>query len=204
MGDYTTFPQVDARRGNRLDPAKAEFIEAKITVASRAIDQWCGQSFTPELSATARTFRPSDPEVCRTDPFWTTVGLVVAVDSGDDGTYATTITNYALERFGGDMADVLEAPYDTIETPNYTLPVRSRRARSVRVTAKWGWAAVPAAVSEACEILTDELYARKDAPFGITANTTDFAGLRIGRDVMAQVASLLTPFRRIERVMGLA
>lgn len=206
MADYTTFTAIDARRGNRLDPAKTSFVEDKITVASRAIDQWCGQQFAPEATATARTFRPRSTELCATDPFWTTTDLVVAVDNGDDGTFSTTLasTAYALDRFGGDMADVLGAPYDTIEGIGALFPVRSRRGRSVRVTAKWGWSAVPAAVSEACEILTDELYARKDAPFGITANTTDFAGLRIGRDVMAQVTSLLAPFRRTERVMGFA
>lgn len=207
MADYSTFEEVSTRLGGQLTAAHEAFIEGKITVASRAIDSWCGQSFAPDANATARVFRPRASTWCRTDPFWTTSGLVVKTDSGDDGNYATawTAADYDLESFGGDMAQMWGAPYDTLRAVgSYRFPMTHRRLRSVQVTAKWGWAAVPAVVAEACEILTVDLWARKDTPFGITQNVAEFSGLRIGRDVMAQVASLLQPLRRVDRTAGIA
>jgi hypothetical protein len=62
----------------------------------------------------------------------------------------------------------------------------------------------PQNVIEASKILTVDLWKRKDVPFGISTGTIDFGPLRIGRDVMAQVASLLNPFRRADRMIGLA
>jgi hypothetical protein len=205
MADYTTFEQISSRLGDQLRPEDAAFIEGKITAASRAIDQWCGQAFAPDTAATARTYRRLGESCCKTDPFWTTTDLVIATDHGDDGTYATpwAVADYALERFGGDMADVLGAPYDTIVAIARAFP-STRRPRAVRVTAKWGWAAVPTVVAEAAEIVTLDLWARKDTPLGVTQTTVDFAGLRVGRDVMAQAGSLLQPLRRMDRVLGSA
>lgn len=207
MADYTTFENISERLGGQLSPAAQSFIEGKITVASRAIDSWCGQSFSPDANATARVFRPYGSTLCRADPFWTTSGLVIKTDSGDDGLYATTWTSgdYDLEPFGGELGQMWSAPYDTIRAVGaYWFPMVTKRLRSVQVTAKWGWAAVPDVVAEACEILTVDLWARKDTPFGITQNVAEFAGLRIGRDVMAGVASLLKDLRRVERTMGIA
>lgn len=205
MADYTTFEQISARLGDQLRPGDADFIEGKITAASRSIDQWCGQAFGKDDTATARTYRRRDAYRCKTDPFWTTTGLVIATDDLDDGTYSTTwsAADYDLDRFGGAMADLLGGPYDTIIGIERTFPA-TRRPRAVRVTAKWGWAAVPAVVGEACELVTMDLWARKDTPLGVTQTTVDFAGLRIGRDVMAQAASLLQPLRRVDRTVGIA
>jgi hypothetical protein len=204
MADYTTFEQVSARLGDQLRPDDAAFIEGKITAASRAIDQWCGQAFSADAAASARLYRPRSCDRCKTDPFWDLSGVVVAVDSDDDGTFATTLTKVDFEPFGGDMAYVLGAPYDTVVSLDGELPVGNTRRRCVRVTAKWGWAAVPTVVAEAAEIVTLDLWARKDTPLGVTQTTVDFAGLRVGRDVMAQAGSLLQPLRRMDRVLGIA
>jgi len=207
MADYTTFEQISERLGGQLSPAAQSFIEGKIAEASRAIDSWCGQSFAPDANATARVFRPTGSKLCRTDPFWTTSGLVIKTDSGDNGLYETPWTSgdYDLEPFGGELGQMWAAPYDTIRAVgSLSFPMVAKRLRSVQVTAKWGWAAVPDVVRGACEILTVDLWARKDTPFGITQSVAEFSGLRIGRDVMAGVVSLLGPLRRYERTMGIA
>jgi len=180
-------------------------LEAAVTSGSRAIRDWCGQDFYPASSATARTFRPFNAYMAKTDPFSTTTGLVIKTDDDDDGTYETTwsASDYELDRFGGDMADAIAAPYDRINGIERLFPTCTRRARTLQVTAQWGWAAIPQPVHEAAKILAVDLWKRKDVAFGIQTGTIEFGGLRIGRDVMAQVSSLLQPYRRMDRVMGI-
>lgn len=183
-------------------------LEPAIKAAARGLDVWCGQSFYKLETATARTFVPTTDCQVKTDPFWTTNGLVVASDTANTGTYSTTITSYTLERFGDDLAHVLlpgGTPYDTIETSSAAVfLLRTPRRRSVQITAQWGWETVPDAVTEATKILAYDLWKRKDTPFGIATGSIDFGPLRIGRDTFAQVASLLTAFRRYDRVLGFA
>lgn len=193
------------RRAGVSDSDEDEDLERAGKSASRAIDIWCGQSFYKLQTATARHFRPRRWHIARVDPFWTTTDLVIVTDHDDDGTYETTWTaaDYELDQFGGELAAMLDAPYDTIRAVGSTsFPTCNRRVRSLRVTAQWGWAAVPQPVTEACEILTLDLYKRKDAAFGIATGSVDFGGLRIGRDVMAQVATLLEALRRTDRAIG--
>jgi hypothetical protein len=207
MADYTTFEQISVRLGGQVSPAQQEFIEQKITEASAAIDEWCGQEFTPSAAAaTARIYEPANGYQVTVDPFWTTSGLVVETDDADTGTYVTwAADDYGLRRYGGNRAGRLNAPYDTlVAVGSYAFPTANKYPGALRVTAKWGWAATPIAVQGACEILTVELWARKDTPFGITQTVAEFGGLRIGRDLFAQVASMLRPFRREDIVLGIA
>ena len=208
MADYSTLDLIVTRLGNQVTAADRPAIEQRITEASAAIDRWCGQSFDPASSATVRTFTPYTAVDTRIDPFHTTTDLVIATDAADDGTWSTTWTaaDYALDRFGGNMADLYGAPYDrVIAVGGLLFPTRNRRPRPLKVTAKWGWSAVPALVAGACEIITVDLFKRKEVAFGIqTAGLADFAGLRIGVDVMRQVSSLLSDLRRMDRVAGIA
>jgi len=173
-------------------------LEPAITDACRAIDVWCAQVFYDAGSATAKTFRPSDPYCVEVLPFSTTTGLVIETDANDDGTYevAWASTDYELDVFGGDYNTVLgSAPYNKIRAVgSYLFPTANRRRISLQVTAQWGWSAVPQNVKAAAKILAVDLWKRKDTPFGITTGTVDFGGLRIGRDLMAQVSSLLTAY----------
>lgn len=206
MTDYTTFVDINERLGGTLQPGG--LVESKITVASRAIDLYCGQEFGSATVASARTFPVDNQMSVLVDPFHTTTDLVVKTDSDDDGTYETTWSSadYALGRFGGRRANLLGSPYDCIiAVGSHPFPLGNLRPEALQVTAKWGWASTPLPVAEACEILTVELWKRKDTPFGIsTASTVEFGPLRIGRDLYAQVAPLLAPFRRMDRLAGIA
>ena len=77
------------------------------------------------------------------------------------------------------------------------------RRRTVEITARWGWAAVPQGIAEAARILSVDLWKRKDTPFGIATGTVDFGGMRIGRDILAQVESLVRTFVRVDRMIGI-
>lgn len=199
---YVTLEDIKTRLGgDSVDGGDTQLGES-ITSACRAIDDHCLQTFTTATVATARTFTPDDAGLVYVDPFHTLVDFVLKTDTADAGTYTTTwaATDYDLDFFGGDWGQSIGAPYDSIiAVGSYTFPTRNRRRRSVQATAKWGWAAAPQQVVEASRILSVDLWKRKDTPFGIATGSVDFGGLRIGRDVMAQVASLLQRFVRADR-----
>lgn len=200
---YVTLEDIKTRLGGATIDGGDPQLEARITSACRAIDVHTGQFFYDAGSASARTFRPRSIHRLKVDPFSTTTGLIVKTDSSDDGTYATTwaATDYEVDYFGDNPSN----PYDTIiAAGTYTFPIYYRRRRTVQVTARWGWAAPPQAVVEAATILSVDLWKRKDAPFGIATGSVDFGGLRIGRDVMAGVASLLQTYVRADRMIGVA
>lgn len=204
---YITLEELHLRLGGRVPPEQNVLLETAITSACRAIDQFCGQQFFDAGSASARVYRPRSGTRLKVDPFSTTTGLIVKTDSGDDGTFATTWAagDYELDVAGGDFGQAFSAPYDTIyAVGSYLFPTTNTRRRSVQVTARWGWASVPQPVAEAARIVAEDLYKRKDAPFGVVTGSVDFGGLRIGRDIMASVSSTLAPFVRSDRTVGVA
>lgn len=207
---YITIDDIRERAGIP-DTGDDDVLEPAVTSACRAIDVWCAQIFYDTGSASAKTFRPMDPYCVEVIPFSTTSGLIIATDLNYDGTYETTwaATDYELEEFGGDYSTTLgTVPYTKIRAVGaniFPTPIYGRagggwpgglmlRRKTLQVTARWGWSTPPDSVKEATKILAVDLWKRKDVPFGIATGTMDFGGLRIGRDVMAQVSSLLTPY----------
>lgn len=200
---YVTLEDVKTRLGGSAVDGGDPQLEQAITSACRAIDVHCGQFFYDSGAASARTFRPDNGYRLMVPPFSTTTGFVVKSDTGDDGTYATTwaSTDYELDYFGDDSTN----PYDTVlAVGSYVFPTYNRRLRAVEVTARWGWSAPPQNIIEASRILSVDLWKRKDAAFGIATGGFEGQGLRIGRDMMAGIASYLAPFVRTDRMIGIA
>lgn len=195
MREHSTIP--DVNDDATLEPA--------ITSACRAIDAHCGRIFYDTGSATARTYAAIGDYLLWVDDFSTTTGLVVKTDDDDDGVFETTwsASNYELNpTWDPQLGSV---PYNTLRaigTSAYFPRCGYRRYR-VEVTARWGWAAVPDVIAQATKIVALDLWKRKDAPFGVTG-TVDFGGIRIGRDLLAGVATLLQPYRRAEFTHGIA
>ncbi len=206
MTTYVDQAVIELRLGGNVQAAQKAGVTDALLSACTAIDVHCGQTFSKDTSATARTYTPLDTCTAYTDPFWDLTGLVIKSDSGDDGTFASTwvAADYELDYFGGDWGMSIGAPWDTVRSLSGLFSTSGRRRRTLQVTAKWGWAAVPQNVVEATKILTVDLWKRKDVPFGIATGSVDFGGLRIGRDVMAQCASLLERFVRVDRTVGIA
>lgn len=179
-------------------------LEAACTAASRAVESWCNRVFTTDAAATARTYRVADPYLAHVDDFYTTSGLIVATDTGDTGTYSTTwtiTTDYILEPSGA-LNNGQTWVYDRIAAVgSYYFP--SGRRPRLQVTAKWGWAATPDAIVEACYIKAARLFRRKFSPeagAGFDAGTGFSVPLiRVNVREDPDVVSLLAPYVRSER-----
>lgn len=178
------------------DADSQALLDAAVTAAGQLIDDWCGQQFD-QTSATARTFVPVSCHVLHLPPpsrISTTTSLVVATGTGN-GTFGTTwaATDYLLEPTA-EYVSGTQRPWRTIRAVgNYTFNVLPRSLATVQVTAKWGWAAVPAAVKQATLIVAADLFKAKDSAFGV-AGFGEFGAVRVGSRINPQAQALLAPF----------
>jgi len=145
--------------------------ELAISAASRQIDSYCQRFFYQDASVVARTYHPDDYLSLEVDDISTTTGLIVKVDTDDDGTFETTLTittNFILTPTNA--ADEWPVrPYTGIrivDTGLSAFPMYSSGRPSVEVTAKFGWPAVPEDVKKACLIQATQLFKASDAAFG--------------------------------------
>jgi len=159
----------------------------------RAIDGHCGQSFYKDAAASIRYYTAIDSHTVFIDPIVSVTTL--ATDGGYDRTYATTwaATDYDLMPTNVASRD---RPYTWIETApdgTYNFPTRSL---GVKLTAVYGWPAVPAQVAEAALLWAERIFKRKDAPFGITS-FVEAGEMRLLKEIDPDVQTLLMPFRRL-------
>lgn len=175
-------------------------IEAVRAAVSRLIERYTGRQFNDAGSATARVFEPIGPAWVRVDDFSTTSGLVVEHDTGLDGTYATAIasTNYTLEPVNGVVDGQTGHPYRSIRLHNGYSFTRAANRPTVRITAQWGWTAVPADVKQACLLECTRVFRRKYTPDGLLAETSaGVAGfaIRVPTELDRTTRALLAPYR---------
>jgi hypothetical protein len=178
------------------DSADEPLLEAAIESASRAIDVYCDRRFYTDDTATARVYHPRDSYLVDTDDFYTTTGLVVA--SGTTGSYGTTwsSTYYQLEPLNGLGAGGLSVPYFRIRAVGGWFPSSHDGRPTLQITAKWGWAAVPDAVYNACLLMAARLFRRRNTPEGFAAGES-FGAIRVSSKVDPDAAMLLNPYRKV-------
>lgn len=174
-----------------VDTVDDVMLEARITEASRVIDQHCDRRFYADATASARTYAAVDDELLYVDDIATATGLIVKTDTNGDGTYATTLTasQYQVEPLNAVAQGI---PIRYIRTIGVTLPTRSAPA-GVQVTAKWGWPAVPAPVTSACILLAGRLVKRGDSLLGV-AGFGDLGAITV-RNIDPDVERMLRPYR---------
>jgi len=139
-------------------------IESALVRASRAIDKRCGRRFYADGVASARTYRladrivrDADGELLIVDDISDTTGLVVEI--GDGSTW-TAVTAYFTE------------PDNAITRGEAITALRRdlgcwRTSRRARITADWGWPAVPDPIVEATLLLANRRFKRRDSPEGV-------------------------------------
>lgn len=201
---YATVAQLRehmADPGSKLD---AELLERALNATSRSIDKFCGRRFWQDAAVVAREYRPRDETVVFLDDISTETGLVVATDTTGDGSFTTTwlSTDYQLEPRNADVVAAGSsgdafAWWQITAIDNETFPVHDHRA-TLRVTAKFGWSAVPVEVEDACLMKAAKLFRRKDSPDGIRG-FSEFGPVRISRFEDPDVADLLENYMRISR-----
>ncbi len=191
---YCTSAQLSEALGTPPLPGDSDNYDRAINTASRWIDQHCARRFTTDAAATARKFYVLDDTCATVDDFHTTTGLEIKTAPTSSG-YGTTIasTNYELLPLDGVGPNGATGwPYTGIVL--YDTSFLSTSARpALQVTAKWGWAAVPDDVLQACIAAAEYFFKAKDAPFGAAG----VADLGITRARMPSVVTdLLVPYRR--------
>jgi hypothetical protein len=163
-----------------MDASEDELLADVLSAASRSIDRRCGypaRRFWLDSTASARIFTPrgrtvrtDDGELLIVDDIGATEDLTVAV--GRAGTF-TVLDSSEFEA----KPDNATANEQAITGLLRVGSVWSSDPRvRVKVTAKWGWPAVPSEVKQATLILASRLYKRRQSPEGILGNA-DWGGM---------------------------
>jgi len=178
------------------DSSDDTLLEGMIEAASRSIDRIANRRFYLDSTASARQYRAYNNVIAYVDDIGTTASLAVAIDDDGDGVFEISLTqntDYLLDPL---TASSLGRPFTQLTMVNtaYVWPVfpgmfSNGLRPGVQVTARWGWPSVPDDIETACQILTADLYKRKDSPGGILG-LGDLGAIRmspLGRDVTAMV-----------------
>jgi hypothetical protein len=176
------------------DPEDDTECEQAIESASGAIETHCGERrFWVNGTDEDRRYSPPYPDV-----FWCNDDIVslttLATDEDGDGVCERTweTTDYFLEPANA----LLDGePYTRIRIATngrYSFPVGTSR---LKLTGKFGWAAVPAKVKQATFIQGSRFYERRNSPFGVIA-TTETMVATVKDDLDPDVQILLRGLKR--------
>lgn len=183
MSDYITPEQLKATLSMTGETFADEDVERAITAASRGIDQLCQDRFYQGTADSARYYDPADRRVVKLLPSAGSIASV-KIDEDGDGTFETTLAeNTDYLKWPYNAGDDAEPWWELHIHPNssYRFP---KYPRSVEVTGRFGWSAVPAAIEQATGILAAKLVKRsREAPFGIAVFGLDGGeAVRIARN----------------------
>lgn len=191
---YLTVPELRDMLRDQLTANDQEY-ERAIAAASRQVDDYCGRPFWREAAPVARLLRPDTDDVVWTGDIATTAGLTVETDDGGTGSFTSwSVTDYQVEPF----TPAAGRPYDRIAAiGGRTFPVlRESRRPTIRITAAWGWPAVPAEVRQACALLAQDHFRAKDV--GVPVSRPDLhRGYIHNPPLTGQAEYLLRPLRII-------
>lgn len=178
------------------DTTRDTLLNQALESASRSIDNLTGRRFFLDAVATARTYNPTgrisynirSEQAFISDDIGSTAGLIVEVGVSPS---FTVVNVFDTEP---DNALVLGRAITTLRLPQGGVWSGGGSDR-VRITARWGWPAVPAEVVEATLIQAARLFRRKDSPEGVTGSA-EWGVIRLSRvdpDVQALVHHLILP-----------
>jgi hypothetical protein len=176
------------------------YADADLTVAcaaaSRAIDRASNRRFYADADATqVRYYTPHSPWLVAIDDAIAVTS--VKVDTSADGTWATTLTNntdFTLEPVNA-AADGL--PWTRICVVQRSGLILYPDPRYVKVTGKFGWAAVPDEIVQATTLLAARLVKRaREAPLGVTGLGLDGVAVRVPR-LDPDVEAMISPYQRL-------
>lgn len=180
------------------DSVDDSLLEMAIESASRLIDGYAGRQFFSSGTAT-RYFTADDDFVCEIDDISSSnITLVTAMDADAvfDTTWATT--DYQLEPLNA-VLDGQAWPYTRIRAVgDYLWPISGGEAL-VKLTAVFGWPAIPIAIKQATIIQASRIFKRLDSPLGV-AGFGDLGVMRVSSSLDPDVAQLVAPYRRLRNM----
>lgn len=189
-------PEKLKKRRRKTDDSDDDLFLDELETSSRAIDGKCHRVFYRDTTASARVYNGRgarvlddvDGQLLLVDDIADLTGLLV--ETSDDATTWTTLaaTDYRAE------------PGNALARKRPVTQLRRLSGcwtghRFIRVTAVWGWPAVPPPVVTATLLLANRLVLRKDSPEGV-AGSSEWGVLRISRwdpDVEALLAPFVLP-----------
>lgn len=192
-GDYITVQDLKTRLGIS-DTVDDAVLTVAVKAATDGINHHCRRQFHAATEATARKVRATSSGLAITADFHSEQHLVVETDDSGDGVFGTTwdTTDYELEPLDGVIDGVEGFPFWRIRAVgSKSFPLHHRAG--VRVTALWGWAAVPAGVVSAAYVIAEDVARLKDTAFGV-GGYSEYGRIRARENPHA--ATMLKPFRR--------
>jgi hypothetical protein len=203
VNGYTDLTAIKAAVGIS-DTTDDTALELAIEAASRQIDAHCGKGrkFWQDATVVARKYYACGNTVY-VDDVSTVTGLIVVVDQDDDGTFETTLidTDFIVEPINAAAEFPIRAftRIRLLDAALSTFSWNSSGRSNVKVTAKFGWPAVPDAVERACVMQARSIFKAPDAMFGSFALGIDGASRTIpALDPTAR--ALLEDFVRYDEV----
>lgn len=175
-----------------VDNVDDAMLEARIEEASRVIDDYCDRRFYTDAAASDRIFVAPSSNYVLTDDIATTTGLVIKVDSGGNGTYTTTLgtSDYQVEPINAVSKGM--SITRIVGTRSGMFPTTKAPA-PVKITAVWGWPAIPYPVKSACILLAGRLTKRGDSLLGV-AGFGDLGAISV-RNIDPDVQRMLAPYK---------
>lgn len=182
---YASLVDLQARVTDR--PSAAADLTSALDAASSAVEQDCNRVFTLDAAASARTYISRLANKVTVDDIGDATGLVVSTGSASSWSplpsvdWWTEPTNALAKGW----------PIQSVSTIGSFVP---QPWPTVQVTAKWGWPAVPADITEAVLLLASRLWARRASPTGV-AGFGEMGVVRV-TSLDADVARLTAPYVR--------
>ena len=179
---YVTAAQLLATLGVTPDAQKTSDATAAVNAATNAIDELCQRKNTTSRdgfgidadASQVRYYSPVALDHLDIDDLVTLTSLVTRddggnVDTSDSGLQTWTAnTDFVTTPMNAASQGWPYTRLETLPTGHYTF--NTFYPRSVKVTGKFGWPSVPAAVVDACTLLSERLYKMKrEAPLGVLA-----------------------------------
>jgi len=191
---YATLAEVKAAL-RITDSIDDSLLEMAIESASRLVDGYCARSFYNAGTA-VRYFVADNDYLTNIDDAVTITEI--ASDASADGTYDVVwqADDYQLEPLNG-RVDGLVWPYNAIRAiGDYTFPYWGGEAL-VKVTATWGFSAVPTAIKQATIIQASRIFKRLDSPLGVLSSP-DLGFIRVGSRLDPDVSQLVDSYRIVK------
>lgn len=207
--DYATTAELEAFM--RVPDSADAAVEARaITAASRAVDFATNRQFG-NVAAEARYYearysRTVNRWELEIDDLMDQTGLTVFADLDGSGAYATAVTGWQLYELNaaqeGKPWETLRLPVGSFDAVGEIVPWwdRSRIGRTgvlCKVTAPWGWSAVPVTIKEAVLLQASRLTQRRDSPYGIAGSPQTGSELRLLAKLDPDVQVAVRPYLRV-------